>query len=69
MIRKPILSSRMRSIGWEADTLEVEFNNGAVWQYSPVTEEQYKRLQTAHSPGAQINDIIRNPQITSQQIS
>lgn len=59
----------MRSIGWENDTLEVEFSDGAVWQYAPVTAEQHLKLIHAHSPGAQINDIKRNPQITAKEIS
>ena len=32
MIRKPVSSSRMRSVGWEYNVMEIEFNDGAVYK-------------------------------------
>ncbi|MBT9614418.1 MAG: KTSC domain-containing protein, partial [Burkholderiales bacterium] len=39
MERKKVSSSKIRSIGYDerAQTLEVEFNNGSVMQYSRVS--------------------------------
>ena len=41
MIRKPVSSSRISSVGYENETLEVEFKNGVVYQYYGVSELEY----------------------------
>ena len=38
--RNPVNSSRILSVGWENDILEIEFHDGAVYQYYGVTEQE-----------------------------
>jgi hypothetical protein len=53
MDRKAVKSSNMKSIGYDSKKmlLEVEFNNGGIYQYHPVTEEAYIEMQNADSVG------------------
>jgi len=53
-MRTPVTSSNIVSIGYDVDTrtLEVEFNSGAVYQYSNVPEDVYNELISASSIGA-----------------
>ena len=62
MIRRPVSSSNVVSVGWEADpdengqpsltgTLEVEFKNGRVYGYLEVPEQVYENLIGASSVG------------------
>lgn len=62
MERKPIESSNINSIGYDPKKmlLEVEFHNGTIYQYHPVTEEAYKELQNAESPGSWFWKNIRD---------
>ncbi|MBI2294136.1 MAG: KTSC domain-containing protein, partial [Betaproteobacteria bacterium] len=39
-------------------TLEVEFSNGGIYQYSGVSEEVHRRLMNAPSPGSYFKDNI-----------
>ena len=41
MLRRPVSSSRMKSVGWMNDVLEIEFNDGAVYQYYDVSQNEY----------------------------
>ena len=51
MERKKVSSSQVRSIGYDANaqTLEVELTDGAIWQYSRVPSETHRRLMAAPS--------------------
>jgi len=51
MIRQPVQSSHIRSIGHDGTDLEVEFANGAVYRYSGVTPQQHADLIAAPSIG------------------
>lgn len=53
MIRDPVGSSTIASIGYDepTQTLEVEFHGGATYQYYNVSEETYNRLMQAPSKG------------------
>lgn len=42
MLRNPVVSSRISSVGWENGTLEVQFQDGAVYQYYNVSETEYR---------------------------
>ena len=54
MERKRINASNIRSVGYDARAriLEVEFSSGSIIQYSGVSEEVYRRLMNASSPGS-----------------
>lgn len=51
MIRTPVSSSRIRSVGWENNVLEIEFHNGAVYQYFNVSNIEYSSFISAPSLG------------------
>ncbi|WP_082674733.1 KTSC domain-containing protein, partial [Christensenella hongkongensis] len=51
MLRNPVSSSRIRSIGWENDTLEVEFHDGAIYQYYNVSRAEYESFMNSPSLG------------------
>ena len=60
MERKRLNASNIRSAGYDARnrTLEVEFSNGGIYQYSGVSEEVHRRLMNAPSPGSYFKDNI-----------
>ncbi|WP_080962172.1 KTSC domain-containing protein [Chromobacterium subtsugae] len=53
MQRHSVMSSNVESIGYDegSQTLEVEFKNGAVYQYFDVPEQVYDGLRSADSVG------------------
>jgi len=62
MIREPVASSNVVSIGYDADaeTLEVEFSSSAVYQYYNVGAALNEQLMQASSKGQFFNQYIRN---------
>jgi len=51
MRRQYVSSSNLQSVGYEQDTLEIEFKQSGVYQYYHVPEIVYKNLITAPSLG------------------
>ena len=53
MDRKPVISSNIKSIGYnkEKKVLEIEFNSGGVYEYSNVPEDAFESLNKAQSKG------------------
>ncbi|RYC50381.1 KTSC domain-containing protein [Flagellimonas olearia] len=62
MNRQSVNSSNLASVGYDADNeiLEVEFNNGGVYQYFDVPAEIYEDLMNAPSHGQYFSANIRN---------
>lgn len=62
MDRSPQSSSLVASMGYDdaANTLEVEFRNGAIYQYYGVPQNMYEQLLQAPSKGQFINTYIKN---------
>lgn len=60
MERKRINAANIRSAGYDPATqsLEIEFVNGSVYQYSRVSAEVYRRFANASSPGSFFKDSI-----------
>ncbi|HEX3172563.1 MAG TPA: KTSC domain-containing protein [Burkholderiales bacterium] len=60
MERKRLNASNIRSAGYDARSrvLEIEFSNGGITQYTGVSEEIYRRLMNAPSPGSYFQDQI-----------
>ena len=60
MERKRFNASNIRSAGYDARSrvLEIEFSNGGITQYTGVSEEIYRRLMNAPSPGSYFQDQI-----------
>ncbi|MDD5177513.1 MAG: KTSC domain-containing protein [Sterolibacterium sp.] len=61
MERTPVTSTNIRAAGYETDsqTLEVEFNNGSVYQYAGVPLSEYEGLMNADSKGKFLNANIK----------
>jgi hypothetical protein len=62
MIREPVASTNLVSIGYDpqAETLEVEFSNGSIYQYYNVGGALYDQLIQASSKGQFLNTYIKN---------
>ena len=52
----------MRSVGYDAQsqTLEIEFQSGAVYEYLGVPREVHQELMSAESKGQYFNSEIRD---------
>ncbi len=53
MQRTPVSSSNLRSVGYDpaSQTLEIEFQNGRIYQYFNVPQSVYDALMAAESHG------------------
>ena len=62
MNRTPVTSSNVATVGYDANTmtLEIEFQNGSVYQYFDVPEVEYQGIMTADSVGKHLNQNIKN---------
>lgn len=61
MNRTSVSSSNISSIGYdeESQTLEVEFNDGGLYQYDGVPRPEYEGMMTASSHGQYLNQNIK----------
>ena len=57
MFRQPVSSSRISSVGWSNNTLEVEFKNGQVYQYHGVSESEYHSFMNSPSLGSALSKL------------
>lgn len=62
MERYSVASSNIASVGYDADaeTLEIEFLNGSIYQYYNVPEFMYDQLMQEPSKGKFLNIYIKN---------
>lgn len=62
MDRYNVASSNITSVGYDAQTqtLEVEFLDGAIYQYYGVPENMYDQMMKEQSKGKFLNAYIRN---------
>lgn len=70
MKRIPVSSSQISSIGYKRtmQILEVEFNNGAVFQYFDVPERVYDGLMSASSIGSHFHRYVKNAGYSYSQV-
>lgn len=61
MKRIPVSSSNVQSIGYDSDSsiLEVEFTNGAIYQYFGVPQDVYDGLMDAASKGTYLHRHVK----------
>jgi hypothetical protein len=61
MKRQTVDSSNLASVGYDvnSNTLEIEFNNGGVYQYLNVPESVHKGLMNASSHGQYFDRNIK----------
>lgn len=57
MIRHSVSSSRMNSVGWDNNTMEVEFKDGSVYQYHGVTQVEYQNFLNSPSLGSALSRL------------
>ena len=57
MLRHPVSSSRIANVGWENDILEVQFHNGAVYQYYEVSQSEYQSFLNSPSLGSALSRL------------
>jgi len=69
MKRTAVASSVLSSVGYDADTaeLEIEFTSGDVYRYYAVPARVYRELLAAPSPGGYFNTHVSNTYPTRQQ--
>jgi len=62
MLREPIESSVVASMGYEAkqQILEIEFRNGDIYTYFEVPEEEYLAFHSAESKGTYLNSVFKS---------
>jgi hypothetical protein len=60
--REPVSSTHLRSVGYDEGTrtLEVEFQNGKVYEYRGVGSEVHAALVESGSPGRFFQESVRN---------
>ncbi|MBS0548645.1 MAG: KTSC domain-containing protein [Proteobacteria bacterium] len=60
--RESVASSNIASIGYDepAQTLEVEFINGAIYQYYNVSSDIFAAFKESPSKGSFLNLYLRN---------
>ena len=67
----PVNSSTISEVDHDksTSTLEVTFNNGAVWKYCPVTEDGYNSMLKSDSVGSYfIHNIRDNSNVTATKV-
>lgn len=57
MQRQAVSSSRISSVGWENNTLEVGFPDGAVYQYHNVSHDEYVTFMNSSSLGSALSRL------------
>lgn len=57
MIRHSVSSSRMNSVGWDNNTMEVEFKDGSVYQYHGVTQVEFQNFLNSPSLGSALSRL------------
>ena len=62
MDRQSVSSANLSSVGFDknTETLEVQFQNGSVFQYHNVPAETHKQLMQARSVGSFFSSNIKN---------
>ena len=70
MVRTPVSSSNIQSVGYDAAVrvLEVEFLGGSVYQYSNVPPDRFSGLMNASSKGDYLNYYIKDGGYSYRQI-
>ncbi|EMG9142184.1 KTSC domain-containing protein [Listeria monocytogenes] len=57
MQRNHVSSSRIRSVGWENDILEIEFNDGSIYHYHNVSQSEYLSFIHSGSLGIALSQL------------
>lgn len=55
----PINSSNIKAIGWENNTLHIQFRNGSVYEYKDVPKEEYDAMLKSDFVGSYYHKNIK----------
>ncbi len=59
MLRVPVVSTNIRSIGYSNGTLEIEFRNGGIYTYPNVPKEHFDYMICNPHPGTYFHRVIK----------
>ena len=71
MDRTPVKSSNVAEMGYDpkAQTLQVLFKNGGLYDYHPVTQREYNELTAADSIGRHLHqNFVKNKAIKCNRV-
>jgi hypothetical protein len=60
MKRDPVISTSIKSIGWENNQLEVEYPSGSVYLYDDVSHDIWQKLRISQSIGKSLRSDVVN---------
>lgn len=55
----PVSSSRMDAVGWENNTMYIQFKNGVIYAYSNVSHSEYLSFISSSSLGHELENFQR----------
>ena len=55
MNRQSVSSSRIASVGWENNVMEVQFHDGVIYQYMNVSKAEYEAFMRSPSLGSALS--------------
>ncbi|MGL5715501.1 MAG: KTSC domain-containing protein [Paraclostridium sp.] len=53
----PVSSSRMSRVGWEHNTMYIEFKNGKIYVYDNVSKSEYESFINSPSLGSALHSF------------
>lgn len=59
MLRQAVVSTDIRSIGYENGVLEIEFLKGGIYTYPNVPREHYEFMISHSHPGTYFHRVIK----------
>ncbi|MEO1375043.1 MAG: KTSC domain-containing protein [Cyanobacteria bacterium J06635_10] len=64
----PVASNMANAIGYDSENevLQIEFNNGAVYQYSDIDEDTWEDLYTSEAVGRYFNQNIKGKYLSQR---
>ncbi|MGD1913603.1 MAG: KTSC domain-containing protein [Rivularia sp. (in: cyanobacteria)] len=64
----PVASNMANAIGYDSENevLQIEFNNGAVYQYSDIDEDTWEDLYTSEAVGRYFNQKIKGKYLSQR---
>lgn len=68
MIRTPVKSSYVKSIGHDGETMEVEHLSGKVYRYKGITPESYANARKQESIGRALRGIIQGKGVEVESV-
>lgn len=60
MNRQSVSSSRISSVGWEDNILEIQFPDGAIYHYYNVSRAEYESFMNSASLGSALSRLDKS---------